>query len=95
MVPLPPRRDIPQAADTLRDKSMSLKEEYLIFITTYSLFKGTAHRQRAVASAIPAPPVPCVATATAVAAPQLPLPSMVETVAAHCLGSSTVIYLIF
>jgi hypothetical protein len=60
---------------------MSLKEEYLIFITNYLLFKGTAHRQRTVASAIPAPPVPCIATTTAIAAPQLPLPLMAETVA--------------
>jgi hypothetical protein len=62
---------------------MSLKEEYLIFITNYSLFKGTAHCRHAVASAIPVPPAPCVVTATAVAAPQLPLPSMAETVAAQ------------
>jgi hypothetical protein len=40
----PRRRNIPQAAHTLRDKFMSLKLEYLFFITSYLLFKGTAHR---------------------------------------------------
>ncbi len=42
------RRDIPQAAHTLHDKSMLLKLEYLFFITSYLLFKGTAHRRCAV-----------------------------------------------
>ncbi len=48
MVHPPWHRDIPQAAHTLPDKSMSLKLEYLFFITFYLLFKGTAHRRCAV-----------------------------------------------
>jgi hypothetical protein len=41
MVHPPPRRDIPQAAHTLCDKSMLLKLEYLFYITSFLLFKGT------------------------------------------------------
>jgi hypothetical protein len=48
MVHPPPRRDIPQAAHTLCDKSMLLKLEYLFYITSFLLFKGTVHRWRAV-----------------------------------------------
>jgi hypothetical protein len=48
MVAPPWRRDIPQAAHTLHNKSMLLKLEYLIFITSYLLFKGTAHCWHAV-----------------------------------------------
>jgi hypothetical protein len=44
----PRRRDIPQAAHTLRDKTMSLKLEYLFFIASYLLFKGMVHRRCAV-----------------------------------------------
>jgi hypothetical protein len=48
MVHPPRHRDKLQAAHTLHDKSMSLKLEYLFFITSYLLFKGTAHCRCAV-----------------------------------------------
>ncbi len=48
MVHPPQRRDIPQVAHTLRNKSMSLKLDNIYFITSYLLFKGTAHCRCAV-----------------------------------------------